>query len=161
MAPMSPWAGSNVRLLGLSSTHEDNFSSVKGKIASIYCWLINQSVDWSQKQLTLSLSGFPCQNSAPSLFGFNKFILFRTLCKMGKKSLDWFQFRKLVRAGSLPQINIFPLLPLHSSLPKPLESGTPTCDYRWGSCSTPDPFGMIKLRINKVSSSRSWVFTEN
>lgn len=80
----------------LSSHSENNFSSPKANAAFIDHWLVNQSPDSTLKQIILFLSDFQCQNSTPSLFGFNKFILLlRTLCKMEKTSLDWFELRKL------------------------------------------------------------------
>lgn len=64
---------------------ENGFGSVKAIAALIYHCFVNQPLDSTQKQLILFLSDFQCQNSTPSLFGFNKFILlFRTLCKMEK-----------------------------------------------------------------------------
>lgn len=80
----------------LSPHSENNFGSVKANTTLIYHRFVMQPLDSTQKQMILFLSEFRCQNSTPSLFGFNKFILLlRTLCKMEKTSLDWFEFRKL------------------------------------------------------------------
>lgn len=79
----------------LSPQNENNFGSVQASTALIYHWFVNQLFDSTQKQLILFLSDSPCQNSAPSLFDFNTFILLLwTLCKMEKTSLDGFEFRK-------------------------------------------------------------------
>lgn len=80
----------------LSPHNENNCGSVKANAALIYPCFVNQLLDSTQKQLILFLSDFQCQNSTPSLFGFNKFILLlRTLCKMERTSLDCSEFRKL------------------------------------------------------------------
>jgi hypothetical protein len=48
---------------------------ITANTALIDYWFLNQLLDSTQKQLILFLSVFLCQNSTPSLFGFNKFIL--------------------------------------------------------------------------------------
>lgn len=118
----------------LSPRNENNFGSVKASAAYISHWFVNQPLDSTQKRLILFLSGFQCQSSTPSLFGFNKFILlFRTLCKMEKTSLDWFEYRKLgqglfIKNKHPPSCFLSTLFSQICSS-KPLESRAPLCDY--------------------------------
>lgn len=118
----------------LSPHNENNFGSVKANTAYISHWFVNQPLDSTQKRLILFLSGFQCQSSTPSLFGFNKFILLlRTLCKMEKTSLDWFEFRKFgqglfIKNKHPPSFFLFTLFSQICS-PKPSESGAPLSDY--------------------------------
>lgn len=159
--PQESLTGVRCSAAWLSSNHENNFSSVKAKVASIYDWFINQSVDWTQKQLTLTLSGFPCQNSAPSLFGFNKFILFRTLCKNGKKNkTSRLVSVQEVKAGSLyykqtSSLGFLSTLSCQSVPQSPGIRGSNMC-LLLGIPFNTWPFGNDKAKSKQSSFPKAW-----